>query len=147
MLDEVAYRVDKLRPGDALVAHILLPHFPYVLDKNCNLKEVKEWTYPRRHNTDVPPQIIIEGFWDQSICTHSRIKNILDSVADRDDIVVIVHGDHGARIDHQTDEENDVDTHGTFLAIKAPGLKVDRISKEVQLQSTFIESFQTFVAR
>lgn len=145
ILRNIEEQAAAIEPGQALVAHLLLPHFPYVVDENCELKDTPDWGYPVRNDYYDDAAKAYETFWDQSICASNLIAKILDHVGDRDDVVIFVHGDHGGRILFETDLENDADTLGTFLAVKSPNLSAGLNRSPVSLQDTYKQEFMSAV--
>lgn len=141
IFEDIAERAALLERGDALIVHLMLPHFPYVLDENCDLKDVADWEYPIRHDEGAELTEVYEGFWEQTHCTHKLVEPILDAVKDRDDIVAVVHGDHGSRISKGTEQENELDLLSTFLAIKSPLREAEKLDGSVSLQAEIIDFF------
>lgn len=145
ILRDIEEQVTDIQPGEAIIAHFLLPHLPYVLDRDCKLKAPSDWGYPLRFDYLDSPTKAYETYWDQSICTGSLIARVLDRVGDRDDVVVFVHGDHGSRIFFETNAQNDADSFGTILAVKAPNQNAGLIVAPVSLQPTFTREFMSAI--
>ena len=141
ILEDVATQAATIAPGEAIIAHVLLPHLPYVLDRDCDLRRPAQWGYPLRQDNSVNLDKTYATFWDQAICTGNRIADIMEQVKDRDDVVFVVHGDHGGRIFQGTEDESDIDNLGTFLAIKSPVLDGGLLIEPVSLQNTFAREF------
>lgn len=120
--------------GEALVAHLLLPHFPYILDPDCRLKDVSGWTYPSRHAVMGELPDIYAGYWDQVACLHSRLLRIIDRQAVGAETILILNGDHGSRISKRTEMESDADLKAAFLAIRGANIDPGRESDTVLLQ-------------
>ncbi|WP_238364443.1 hypothetical protein [Mesobacterium pallidum] len=121
VIDDLEDRMAGLQPGDALIAHLLLPHHPFVLDRDCALKPMRDWRMPARVWPGATDQEIFSAFWDQSECTNTRLLRALEVLDGREDVTVVIHGDHGARIFWETDRETAEDNLGTFLAVRGPG--------------------------
>lgn len=145
MLRDLEEQMADLQPGEAIIAHLLIPHFPYALDRECGFKAPSDWGYPVRRDTYDGAAKAYQTFWDQSICTGDLLAQVLDHVKDRDDVVVFVHGDHGGRILYDTPAENDADTFGTFLAVKAPNLEAELVTSLVDLQATFNREYKSAI--
>jgi hypothetical protein len=141
LLKDVENRVANIQPGEALIAHLLLPHFPYILTPECDLKSVSEWTFPLREFDLDKSNEAYAGFWDQTKCTSKIMAPILKLTGQRDDIVVIIHGDHGARIIPQHAEEHNPASLGTFLAVKSPYHVSGLTTDTVNLQQVFKDEF------
>jgi hypothetical protein len=72
--------------GFAYFVHFLMPHSPFVMDRDCDVKPVKAW---RR------------GYNEQILCSLvilERFVQALKSSGSFDKSVIIVHGDHGYRV-------------------------------------------------
>lgn len=143
MLEDLSSSVADLEKGDALIAHLLVPHRPFLLDRDCNFKEISDWRYPVHPDRTEIDASAYEAFWDQSICTHRRLGDLFEIIDGRNDLVVIVHGDHGSRILSGTSMNTHVDSRATFLAVRAAGFKPGLVSSTVPLQATFAEAIQS----
>lgn len=135
---DIADQAREIKPGEAIIAHLFLPHFPYVLDRNCVMEPRSEWGYPLRNSPSIDTDQTYRTFWEQTVCTSGLINDILAQVEGRDDIVFIVHGDHGARIFVDTEFANDPDSYGTFLAFKAPEMEPGYSAGPIELQETIL---------
>jgi hypothetical protein len=152
------------KPGEAYFVHLLLPHFPYVLDRNCNLNPSDEWRWPlwaqapaRAHARSTLDDIY-SAYGEQLLCTHGRVTGLIDAMMKSQmgsKIVFIVHGDHGARIhskiDHldntNVDEAILTDGLDTFFAVKAPGLSPVSDDKQELLPVRFQEFIKRVFSR
>lgn len=121
-------RLESIKPGEAYIMHILMPHFPYMTDTDCRIKDFSDWSSPNRHlasqGASKSPEKIYADYWDQSACTHARIMSIIDKVREESELtpIIFVHGDHGARItgsyeDLANPNSDSVDMLETFLAV------------------------------
>jgi len=130
--DTVIARLTKAKAGDAYFVHLLLPHFPYVVDRQCNLLPRADWRYRRVYDNDVLTHL---GHENQISCVNKKLAEALAAAGrsrqGENDLVVIVHGDHGSRIvsrdpiaplprDYQPGDL--VRAYSTLFAIKAPGI-------------------------
>ena len=83
--------------GTAYVAHILLPHAPYVYDPACRLKRLDRWAV--RSAGPMPARR--KSYAEQAGCVTSLVGGLIDRVRATDagrDAIFIVHGDHGSRV-------------------------------------------------
>jgi len=114
------------RPGEAYIAHLLLPHYPYAYKPDCSLKPWAEWT------SRSGPMIRLRerAYFDQIRCS-ARVIGAIDKALDRSvgpgNYILIVHGDHGSRItvkdpraDRVPTERDLIASYSTLFAIKAP---------------------------
>jgi hypothetical protein len=125
-LNHLAEELRQARPGDAFFAHVLLPHSPYLLDRNCRLRD--DW---REHVNDTL-ELRERAYTEQVSCATTKVRAALEAIAQSPagaNAIVIVQGDHGSRVfdtpEHKgafTDEEL-VAGYSTLFAIRAPGLE------------------------
>jgi len=124
-LNNLAGELSQARPGDAFFVHALLTHAPYLLNRDCRLREgwrdhVGETAEQREH-----------AYLEQVSCATSKVRAALDALASSPagaNAIVIVHGDHGSRASENGDaktsftDEELVAGYSTLFAIRAPGL-------------------------
>jgi len=139
VLDRLAADLAQARPGDMLVAHLLMPHYPYVFDRQCALRPMATWgtafsraAFPLR-NTPASRAASYPLYLDQVVCLHRRLGELLGRLHDAGTLeraVVLVHGDHGSRIEvvppnarfaDALGHDDYVDSFSTLFAVKAPG--------------------------
>lgn len=142
VLDRIEESMASIRPGNAYVYHLLLPHFPYMLDAACNLKPHEEWSAPNRYSGDfkLPEDKIYRGYWDQSACVHRRLMAIIDRIKASPtgkEAVIIVHGDHGARVTARKTGNKQPEDVDTIFALFDPSLPAQEITEPQELQSLF----------
>jgi hypothetical protein len=92
MLDQIATHLPTMRPGDALFAHVLLPHGPFNFDRNCTLRRPLLW----RNDVEEISRAALARYAEQIECLYLRLESALPTEAVRDKIVII-QGDHGHR--------------------------------------------------
>lgn len=103
VLDELEQRVPSMQSGEAYLVHLLGPHFPYVLDAQCQLKPRSTWLAPAwvAQETRVEFGDVEKAYAQQSECIHRRVLALLDAM-DRHigqaNSIIVVHGDHGSRL-------------------------------------------------
>lgn len=130
--DEVIGAARSLTPGKAIVAHLLLPHYPYVYDQQCGTRRLSDWL---GRASAVPWEVRYDRYFDQVICTARKVDELLAAVAASPaagKTVFLIHGDHGSRIMHvEPTVEHDgefsgrdlVDGHAALFAVSAPGIE------------------------
>ena len=122
-IDTLADRMKSLGPGQALVAHLILPHGPYVYRADCSIGSS---TGERDRNE------LYKRYFEQLDCLYAKLETLVEQmrvVGIYDDAVVILHGDHGSRItsesfadEHGAPEAADLlDEYSTLFAVKTPG--------------------------
>ncbi len=126
-------------PGQVFFAHIMLPHTPYGLSPDCGFElRPDKWlsNYDRklipRFNTPESRALRYPLYLDQLSCLQSRLERMFQILRDKglwDDCMIILHGDHGARIcqwvpDAYADEKvlptDYLDCFSTLFAVKSP---------------------------
>jgi arylsulfatase A-like enzyme len=78
--------------------HAMLPHFPYVTNRNCTVKPVSQW---RRRTERRSLNERQEAYYDQLHCSMRYIDRIVAALKESPaggNAIIIVHGDHGSRI-------------------------------------------------
>jgi hypothetical protein len=145
-LDRIEADLARARPGDFFLAHLLIPHFPYVYDSGCNLRTNPEewlnkdtlidrfskWAVP---NTAVSRMERYHNYLAQIACTNRRLERlfaILKGSGQFERAIILIHGDHGSRItrsplyayahDRLTPDDYQ-DGFSTLFALKAPGIE------------------------
>ena len=140
-VDLLARDLEFAGPGRAYFVHLLIPHFPYAYDRDCEVLKMKEawldWTDPDLAPVKNDPESRAQrylAYREQLLCTNSKIHEVLEDLSRRpwwDDALIVIHGDHGSRIDLVAprvpvrDEFTDqglMDSFSTFFAIKRPGV-------------------------
>lgn len=138
-LDRLAERLRRARPGQAIVAHLLLPHYPYVYDAECRIRPPDDWLdrndplLPDANNTPGGRALRYERYGEQVRCTQRRVQELLDAIPAGvgEQAIVILQGDHGSRISlvgrrsraqQQLIPTDYMDAYSTLFAIRAPGL-------------------------
>ncbi len=128
-------------PGQAFFVHLLLPHFPYAYDRDCEILDMEEtwldWEDPAKapdKNDAESRALRYRAYREQYICSNHKIQMVLEELSRRpwwDEAIVVVHGDHGSRIDLMKPQaaardnftgQGLMDGFSTLFAIKMPGL-------------------------
>ena len=110
VLRELEADLRAARPGNAYFAHLLIPHFPYLLDAQCRIRgRIDEWL----SNND--PEALSElepnsaasraqryaSYFAQIRCEQRLVNRLFEAMREAGvwrEAIVIVHGDHGSRI-------------------------------------------------
>lgn len=137
------------RGATAIFVHVLLPHRPLEVDADC-----RAYSDPARRVGDNLPQHLSDSSWRalltlyaaQDRCVHSAVGEVLaalDRTVGRDGAIVIVHGDHGARLSQSdpagapasqlnTQQLNAI--YSTLLAVRRPQVPGNVHTESVPLQ-------------
>ncbi len=140
--DRLSAEVLNLKQGDALFAHLMLPHFPYALRRDCSVRESPS-TWKNRvldnrgqsHviNTVESRRERYELYLEQMECLYLKLNELFSSMKTAgmfDDSIIVVHGDHGSRImlthpnaahPEPLTEQDFRDAYSTLFAVHLPG--------------------------
>lgn len=132
----------RLRRGQYLFAHVLLPHYPYVFTRSCRLRPVTTWrnrivssgAAGVERDTLASRAERYQLYTEQAACTRLKLERLLAAIETNPylhDAVVLFHGDHGARIAIEdrsalagigyTEADYLRDWHAAFFAVRLPG--------------------------
>ena len=152
----------KNRPrGTAVFAHFLMPHYTYVFDPSCNLKqEISTWhsrfvTYSPTGAVNTPDsrRERYQAYFDQVRCTYELLAGFFDELKQAGiyaNATIIVHGDHGSRIGiyepspqnlHLLTKDDLFDYYATLYAVKRSGVKPRYSRQQRSIQALFSEQF------
>lgn len=129
------------RPGNAYFAHLLIPHFPYLLDAQCRVrKNIDEWLYnydptasELEPNSAAGRAARYEQYFAQIRCEQHLVNRLFEAMRQAGvwrTAIVIVHGDHGSRIVRRLPVQQTAasltrsdlhDGFSTLFAAKLPG--------------------------
>ncbi|MGE5145303.1 MAG: hypothetical protein ACM3N5_01065 [Candidatus Eiseniibacteriota bacterium] len=156
VLDQLIADVAAARPGQAYFAHVLLPHHPHVFDAACHVKPEAEWT--NRVSSVRSRRELYSSYANQWRCAVSRIDALvrrLEAARPNNDFVVIVHGDHGARIAPVDPDTDNIETlphrtvrefYSTLVAIRLPGqpggYRTEQVTAAAVLRSAVAANFR-----
>lgn len=141
-LDLFEAELEHAGPGRAFLAHLLLPHYPYALRADGSVRSLDEpWLNadvealrPRRNDTASRAERYPQ-YLEQLEATRERIRGLLLRLSARDwwhDAIVVVHGDHGSRLDRGPARVPEVaampaqdflDAFSILFAVKSPVLE------------------------
>lgn len=136
-INALSSALHQAKHGDMFLAHLLLPHAPYIYSNDCKAKGLNEW-YNRVPLTGVNTHETRQKFYlsyiQQALCTLAKVQEIFEILAQRnllDEAIIIVHGDHGSRINLVEPSTRNIsnpmsnsdlrDGFSTIAAIKIPG--------------------------
>ena len=153
-MDRVADRFETIGPGQAYVAHLLLPHDPFMLEENCEIKtRFRDWADRKSPLwwLAVPAdparqRFRYQAYFKQVRCLNRRLAGlfeILDRRGLASQATVIIHGDHGSQISQLEPMRRNgtalsavdiISNYSTLFAVRAPGLEpgLDREFSSIQ---------------
>ncbi len=136
-LQRIRAEVPKIEAGQYHLHHLILPHFPYALKSNCDLRDVREWQnyddlVTDDFNTPASRRDKYGLYFTQLQCLYLRLEHFMRALHDEgmlDETILLLHGDHGSRISlHQPPATAKshltiadlVDSYSTLFAVRAP---------------------------
>ncbi len=125
VFDRLADGLAEVEPGHLYFAHLLLPHYPYAFDANCVMRpDFSKWLGIGSRNTEAARARRYAMYLEQVQCTLDllgRIFDRMDAAGRFAGARVIVHGDHGSRIQRgEKTPANDIDKFATLFAHRPP---------------------------
>lgn len=143
--------------GVAYIVHLLTPHFGYLYEDDCTLRDPSEWQregYGEDERYSAAERQEMYGrYLAQVVCASRQMDELfaqLKELGVYDEATIIVHGDHGSRIGERPyiiahpkllTQQDLLDHYATLLAIKAPGIAPGLRGEPVALQRVFAETF------
>jgi len=148
-------------PGNAYFAHLLIPHYPYVLDESCEIRrEVSQWLY---NVPPVPTSRLVQNteatwaeryrrYFAQIGCQQALLDRLFESMKKSglwNKAIIIVHGDHGSRImrnvpvtlnAERLTRSDFNDSFSTLFAVRLPGEQGGIVSGPRSLQQLLGEA-------
>jgi hypothetical protein len=138
-LHMVAKDLLRAQRGQVVFAHLLLPHYPYVYNRTCDVRPPGEWLERMDHadapagsiNSAASRQARYTRYVEQVECVQGQLDQLISSipVSLRRDAIIIIHGDHGSRIvrtepngGSQASAVDYTDSYSTLFAVKSPRL-------------------------
>jgi len=118
-----------LQPGEARIAHFLLPHDPYILSADCTVKPARAWLDEHGPGAEIERE---KAYADQVRCVQNQLANVLatlDRTPAGRNAIVLIHGDHGSRITPampylggpKLSQREMLMSHSTLFAVRVPG--------------------------
>jgi hypothetical protein len=148
---DASFSSEDLR-GRAWMIHVMLPHFPYMLDADCGLRPFAVWSIPDWASGREDPRGehgMFEAYGLQAACTQRRVMQLVDAVVRNPTgagAIVVVHGDHGPRVRaprqsptiEDLGDASPVASLDVLFAIRAPwvpgGISPDPATLELRLE-------------
>lgn len=136
VMHEVFEHVASAPPGTAIFAHLLVPHRPFALNRDCKASSAE------------PPvrRLAHEAYFEQTICIYRTLRKMFrrpDVIKALEGATVVIHGDHGSRIgyyDAPVDSSSDLyqlDHYATLFSIRGARQEPAYDLEVVSLQELF----------
>jgi hypothetical protein len=155
-LRRIADEVAEAQSGEMFFAHVMLPHRPFILDRNCNFRDDPEaWDLQVLDDELAANRVEARKrqyalYFDQVLCVESRLHEMFAGwrragVYDR--MKIIMHGDHGSRIAlNGPTASNKVrlpisdyaDSFSTLFAVKSPAQEATYDTRMVAIQDLLL---------
>lgn len=128
--------VERAPRGTHVFAHFLVPHAPYLLGADCQVRGSVMTGYslasrvPDENARRLARLRYYADYLRQAACVMSRIDVLLgrlDTIEAFRDATIVIHGDHGSRISNgfrieDLGPRDLVDNYATYFAVRAPGV-------------------------
>ena len=159
-LSDIWHDVLTLPPGHALFVHLLLPHDPFFLNQDCSIKQIQEATgsslfvdrLDAFEEVGRTRQELNEDYANQGRCLYRKLEELFEGLQANgmlDDSIIIVHGDHGARLGHlspihqeldKANHQDFEDAFDTLFASRLPGESSGYDTRARSLPDVFFET-------
>lgn len=135
-LERVRDHLETAGPGDALLVHVLFPHYPYLTSRDCALRDPDEWTIPWSDTSIDERQ---RRYAAQAECAVSLIRSLARTARNRvgKNFEMVVYGDHGSRLGKRPEDlsivafpTHDIHAYSTMLAVHSANRNVGRIERQ-----------------
>jgi hypothetical protein len=141
LLDRLGSEAPRFTRGEAVVAHLMAPHYPYVYDEACRLLPVAQWTSRYAsgpplpvNNTPEERASRYEKYAAQLRCLYTLLDRFMSQLPMdvMRDAVLVFHGDHGSRImlvepsarrEPQLTPRDLIDGYSTLFAVRVSGAR------------------------
>jgi len=137
-LDRLAGDLSRPSGGTLYFAHLMIPHYPYVLGPDCSVRTpISSWELrflDQGVNTPESRRRRYGAYYDQIRCTLRKLAVLFDAMKAAgtfEKAIIVVHGDHGSRITladptaenmSRLTPDDYIDDFSTLFAAKMPGL-------------------------
>jgi hypothetical protein len=147
VMEELWDQILLFPPGNALFAHLIFPHYPYLYKEDCSISSfIEEWNsqelavhfderYLGNGHGDISQrrEQRYGHYFQQLQCLYAKLDKLflgMKSAGIFDDSIIILHGDHGSRNNRYEPvaenvalltEDDYKDAFSTLFAIKIPG--------------------------
>jgi len=149
VFDEVVDLLSNAQKGNAYFVHLLLPHFPFLFDEQCNNLGPRGIRVSQKRNHPEAKESVYSRYLKQVKCTHHLMEKLLRSLSDNQatsQSTIVIHGDHGSRILNDGQEfditsieaethtrEELIQMYSTFFVIRRPGRRAGYDSRPLPL--------------
>ena len=161
VLRELEADLSTAAPGNAYFAHLLIPHFPYLLDAQCRVRDrIDRWLYNSdpKASSELEPNSAASraeryaSYFAQIRCEQRLVNRLFDAMRKAGvwrTAIVIVHGDHGSRIVRRLPVQQNAasltatdlkDAFSTLFAAKLPGQAPGVVRDAKPLQALLAEA-------
>lgn len=156
--DKFQNDVVQTKGGEIYFSHFLVPHAPFLLDKDCNNKPIS-WLEPHhlKEVKNLAGQEFKEArkfynimYYEQVSCIYKKLTGFMESIEQLDrfkNATIVINGDHGSRIssgqfvENLTDQDF-VDNYSAHFSIRSPQVNPGYDLRSVSVQRLYAETFQ-----
>jgi hypothetical protein len=88
---EMIGKMAQIEEPTFVFAHLMVPHFPFVFDRNCNPRRQIQGTFGFRGPDDV------KAYVDQLICVNKMVEALADEILASSEVppIIVLQADHG----------------------------------------------------
>ena len=151
--DEVAAAIERADAGEAIFAHFMVPHAPYILDASC--RQVRHGQTPYDLIDRYPAESafaqarlsLYADYAEQVECMLNKLEALFETLAlngKLEGMTFIINGDHGSRISRsryleKMEQRDFVDNYAAHFSIRSPGVEAGEDERLVSIQRLFSE--------
>ena len=137
-LERLGDDLSRTSGGTLFFAHLMIPHYPYVLRSDCSIRTpISSWELRflrEGMNTPESRRRRYTAYYDQIRCTLRKLAALFDAMkaaGSYEEAIILIHGDHGSRIAlidptvenlSRLTPDDHIDSFSTLFAAKVPDL-------------------------
>ena len=155
--DEFSNQLTQTRGGEVFLSHLLTPHAPIILYKNCGTKSIP-WQNPYylKEEKKLKGEAFQktrsshhQAYYVQVACVYKKLTEFMEKIEKLEpfsNATIVINGDHGSRISSGQYWENlssrdFVDNYSALFSIRSPEVKPGYDLRSVSIQRLFSEVF------
>ena len=134
--DDLIAAAARARPGQMLFAHLLFPHYPYLVDRDCRFRPALDDWGRRSALDDSDPGAADRRrralYYDQVLCATKKLRVLFEGMRENgvfERARIFIHSDHGSKISStaahvnnqgKLSERDYVELFSAHVAVRAP---------------------------
>lgn len=156
VFDQLIADIESYPRGRVFFSHALLPHGPYVFNKDCSVRTDPDMWLDRRSDHEFNTVSSTDHrkrayrlYFSQVRCTMKVLERVFEALKENglwDDATIIVHGDHGSKITlrdpvieniPELTSRDLIDGYSTLYAIRSPEIPAGYDKTVISIQTLF----------